>query len=704
VESSLPTVFHWLRDRAQRFPNRAAFTFLGDDGTETVTFGELETSAQAIAAHLRERLPARSRALLLYPPGLDFIRAFFGCFAADIIPVPAYPPDPGRLNRTLPRVLAIVNDSGANAALTTQLIAGLSEGLAEHTPSLKSLAWVSTDAIPADAAKAWQMPELRPHAIAFLQYTSGSTGTPRGVAVTHGNLLANTHLICHKFKMHSESTIVGWLPLYHDMGLVGHVNATLVAGGHSNLMSPFTFLQRPFKWLEAISSLKATVSGAPNFAYDLCVRKTTPEQRETLDLSAWEVAYNGAEPIRYETIERFIETFAPRGFRRTSFVPCYGLAEATLMATSVQCQTTGAVYIEVDPSALRDGKIKEVARGTGQVLVGSGTSSEEGKIVIADAEKLRRARPGQIGEIWIHSPYVTSGYWNRSEETEDSFRARLADTGEGPFLRTGDLGFLHQGELFVTGRSKDLIIVHGQNYYPQDIERLAEGIGRGVRPGCSAAFAVEGQDGEHLVIVFEVDPDKAGDLGALAEEISQQIAGTFALQPAAVVMIAPKSIPKTSSGKIQRRATKQGWLTGELEIVHEKKRADFVPRTKPVDLPPPPPNAPRPDPAKAAATARPSAGERPKIKNAHSVDEIQEFIIDKVAIALQRDRSKLDLDMSFADLGLQSVDEVEISAHLEDWLGTRLSPTLTWDYPSIRLLSRYLAGEPVKPASAPKEE
>jgi len=432
----------------------------------------------------------------------------------------------------------------------------------EQALDLQALRWLATDAIDSNLAEQWQQPVLDSTSLTLFQYTSGSTAAPRGAMLTHGNLLHNSALIQHYFEHTAESRGVIWLPHYHDMGLIGGILQPFYAGFPVTLMSPVAFLQRPLRWLQAISRAGGTTSGGPPFAYDLCVRKITPEQRATLNLSSWDVAFTGAEPVRYETLEHFAATFAPCGFRREAFYPCYGLAEATLIASG-GLKAALPIVFTAQSAALERGCVITSPRGEDgtQTLVGCGQSLGDQEIIIVHPETFTRCSPDEVGEIWIAGPSVTQGYWNRPEDTERIFRAYLADTEEGPFLRTGDLGFLKDGELFVTGRLKDLIIIAGHNHYPQDIELTVERSHPSVRPGCCAAFSVDIAGEERLVIVAEVERrhqpqrDQSSDAVAprftvgVARAIRRAVAESHELRVYAVLPLKPGSIPKTSSGR-----------------------------------------------------------------------------------------------------------------------------------------------------------
>ncbi|RKH03264.1 amino acid adenylation domain-containing protein [Corallococcus carmarthensis] len=571
------TLVELLRVRASTQGDRRGFTFLLDGETDEahLTYAELDQKARAIAAALQARGAQGQRALLLYPPGLDYIAGFFGCLYAGVIAVPIYPPDPMRLARTLPRLLAISQDAQATVALTTDFIYGMGEMLFEQAPELRELHWIATDTLDAEVAEGWKDPGVATDTRVFLQYTSGSTSSPKGVVLTHGNLLHNSKLIHECFGHSTQSQGVIWLPPYHDMGLIGGIIQPLFGGFPVTLFSPVDFLKRPMRWLEAISRYKATTSGGPNFAFDLCVRKSTPEERAKLDLSQWDLAFNGAEPIMPDTLRRFAEAFGPQGFRSEAIYPCYGLAEGTLIASGGDKREL-PVQRTVDGGALKDNRVvaKEAASPGAQTLVGSGRNLTDQRLVIAHPETGAPLPPGQVGEIRVAGPSIAQGYWGRDEQTRTTFQQPLAGTGDAtPYLRTGDLGFLADGELFVTGRLKDLIIIRGRNHYPQDIERTVESAHPAIRPGCTAAFSIEQDDEERLIVVTEVDRravERDGvDLDALAQGIRQAVAAGHDLQAQGVVLLGPGAIPKTSSGKIQRFATRAEYVADTLEALHK---------------------------------------------------------------------------------------------------------------------------------------
>ncbi|MEO0835257.1 MAG: fatty acyl-AMP ligase, partial [Cyanobacteria bacterium J06642_3] len=497
------TLIDRLQEQASTQPHKRAFTFLADGDIEidSLTYQQLIDQAQAIAYTLLDRNAQGQRALLLYQPGLDFITAFLGCLYAGVVAVPVYPP---RANRSLERLLAIVTDAEASFALTTNVIQDqIADKFATHNTNT-SFQFISTDAVELDLASSWQHPAISSDSLAFLQYTSGSTGKPKGVMVSHGNLIANSQTIQHYFGNQRDHILTSWLPPYHDMGLIGSIIQPAYVGSSMYLMAPVTFLQRPYRWLQAISNYRGQTNGGPNFAYDLCVDRITPEQKATLDLSCWELAFSGAEPVRAETINRFSEYFQDCGFRRQAFYPCYGMAESTLMITGNK-RGQEPVIASFDSQELAKNQAVATSEASEQTtLVSSGGNVSGQQLVIANPETRNQCQDGEIGEIWVKSPSVAQGYWNRPQLSLESFDAVLTNTQESGWFRTGDLGFLHNGELFVTGRLKDLIIIHGRNYYPQDIELTVDHAHEAIRAGNVAAFAVEVAGSEKLVVTPEI--------------------------------------------------------------------------------------------------------------------------------------------------------------------------------------------------------
>ncbi|MFO1518604.1 MAG: SDR family NAD(P)-dependent oxidoreductase [bacterium] len=690
ILSSFSTLVELLRTRADENPDKWIYRFLAEDEGEEMKWSasELDIRARRIASVLQRKLGPGDRALLLYPPGLDYIAAFFGCLYAGVVAVPAYPPDPNRLSRTLPRLQAMIQDSQAKVVLTTDMIRQMAEFMFEQAPDLAALPWVGTDGIEGGVEAEWKLPSLSPNSLAFLQYTSGSTGVPKGVMLSHGNLLHNLKLIQGAFGVTPQSMGVSWLPPYHDMGLIGGILEPLYAGAATILMSPLDFLKKPLRWLRAVSRYRGTTSGGPNFAYEMCARKITAEEKEGLDLSSWQLAFSGAEPVRAETLDRFADAFASCGFDRRAFYPCYGLAEGTLIVSG---------GVKDEPPLLRSLNKKELekhrareAREISQdsiLLVSSGRNLPDQKIAIVDPQTLKACPEEEVGEIWVKGPSVAQGYWNRPDLTREVFASFLAETKEGPFLRTGDLGFLKNGELFVTGRLKDLIIIRGNNHYPQDIEHTFEKSHPALRAGCGAAFSVEGQGEEKLVVVCECekpDPAKpAFDPQEVFQAIRQSIAQNHEIDPDAIVLLKPGRIPKTTSGKISRNACRRAFLDKSLEALHEWKRPVSVEKKE------------KSSPLQGASPA--------SSENIYPLEVIQDWISKKIGERLNLSPEQIDYDQAFTLYGLDSKDAVGFSGELEDWLGLKLVPTLLWQYPNLRSLSAYLFSAQKKGVKQPEK-
>ena len=673
-----------LRHRVRCQPEDTAFTFLVDGETEEVhiTYRELDRQARAIAAWLEQAGLMGERALLCYPAGLEFIAAFFGCLYAKVVAVPIYPP---RRNQLLTRIRTIAQCADAKAALTTESVFRRVRPLTEQTSELRHLQWLATCDVPEGIEQQWEKPDVDGDTLAFLQYTSGSTGEPKGVMLSHANLVHNSALIGHVFEHTRSGLGVFWLPSYHDMGLIGGILQPMYVGRPNVMMSPMSFLQKPFRWLSAISRYGGTTSGGPNFAYDLCVRRITPEQKETLDLSSWLIAFNGADPIHSETLDRFAEAFGPCGFRREAFYPCYGLAESTLIVSGGYAKQLPIVR-SFDAGALTGGKAVDCTEtdSSARLLIGCGESLPDGQIVIADSKTCTRLAQGEVGEIWASGPSIAQGYWQQPEATKATFEAFLSDTGQGPFLRTGDLGFLRDGELFVTGRIKDMIIVHGVNHYPHDIELTVEKCHERLRPGCGAAFAVEADASEKLVVVYEVERRTQGGFDEIFDSVRRAIWGEHELAPYSLVLIKANSVSKTSSGKIQRHACRAAYLDGSLDVVaqwHAEGVSEGHELDKPEALEPGQP------PRETLVPESPTGTEG-----------TVEVVLDEVRkVAKERART-LTLDSNIADTGLDSLERMEILASLEERYGARFPEEILPELETCRqvvwAVEKYLGMEP----------
>ncbi len=646
----MKTLVDLLCWRGEVAPGDRGFRFLvGDEEEgERRSFAELDKRARAIGAALAEEMDPGDRALLLFPPSLDYVEAFFGCLYAGVIAVPAYPPDPSRLARTVPRLQAIVDDAGARMALTTKGIARMAAGLATQAPRLLELAWVATDEIDDGMGSQWVPPGIDGETVAFLQYTSGSTGSPRGVVLDHETLLKNEELIQGAFQSSEDHVGVHWLPLYHDMGLIGAVIQPVYCGCESVLMSPLDFLKKPARWVKAISRFGGNISTAPNFAFDLAVRKTSPEVRDGLDLSTWRVACNGAEPVRAATMRRFAAYFEPAGFDPRAFMPAYGLAEVGLIVSATPAFEP---YVQAEVE--------------GEELVSSGRLLGDFEARIVDPEAMTVAGDGEVGELWLRGGSVARGYWEKPEKNEEVFGARLPGEGDEPWLRTGDLAALIDGELLIAGRLKDLIVIRGKNFYPQDIEAAVEGV-KGIRRGCVAAFSVD-RDEEGLVVVAEVDGDGAGRASEVLAAVHRRVVEAYQVVPADVVLIQARTIEKTSSGKIQRFASKRAYEAGTLTEIARTGGEVEVSQAE-------------------AAGMSPRRG------------EIEAWLVERVAEACGLPAERVGRRAPFASFGLDSVEAVGIVGELEEWLGESLAATALFEYPTIQALGAFLAGEEVEGA------
>jgi acyl transferase domain-containing protein/acyl-CoA synthetase (AMP-forming)/AMP-acid ligase II/acyl carrier protein len=666
-----------LSDRAKYLSEKQAYIFLQDGETESgsLNYGELDRQARAIAAKIQ--FWRGERALLMYPSGLEFITAFFGCLYAGVIAVPVYPP---RRNQNMSRLQAIMLDSQATLALTTTaLLSGIENSWSQDS-ELPLMHLLATDSISSELDLNWQQPIIISDDLAFLQYTSGSTGTPKGVMVSHANLLHNSNYIKQAFELTSESISVSWLPSFHDMGLIDGIIQPIYTGFLSILMAPSAFVQKPIRWLQVITYYRATHCGGPDFGYSHCISKVTPEQRQSIDLSSWSSAYSGAEPIRRETLEQFTQMFEMHGFDRRSFYPCYGMAETTLMVSGGVVKQE-PVYCDVRAELFAENRVVKTTAGSHNIkqLVGSGRSWLDVKIVIVDPELLTRCAPDQIGEIWVSGASVTQGYWNRPEETMKTFQAYLQGTGEGPFLRTGDLGFLDNEELFITGRLKDVIIIRGRNHYPQDIELTAEKSHPALRKNCSAAFTIKINEEERLIVLCEVERTHLRKLNfdEIVTAIKIAISTEHELDLHEIVLLKTGSISKTSSGKIQRHTCKAGFLAGNLNIVEQwqkqcQKSINLLPSL--------------------------SANSLDSQEHNHSktVGDIEVWLSHKIAEIQELPIKIIDFKQPLTVYGLNSVKAVSISTELSEWLGILVAPTIIYDYPSVQLLAEHL-GRPTSP-------
>ncbi len=661
-----------LRYRGKYQPNQLAYTFLADGEIETdfLTYGTLLKSAEAIAVELQSRILPGDRALLLYPSGLEFISAFFGCLLAGVVAIPVNLP---KKNQKMKRVASILENAQTKVILSTQ---SQIPALASHLES-ENVTYLATDTLNEEKNSQFQIIEISRDTLAFLQYTSGSTGDPKGVMVSHENILTNLEDQDLGAKHDKDSIIVTWLPAFHDMGLLYGILFPVYKGIPCYMMPPIAFLQRPIRWLQVISKYGGTHTAAPNFAYQRCVDKITEEQIKDLDLTKWQAAFNGAESVKIATLKRFAQKFTSCGFKFPNFCPAYGLAEATLKVTTVSKNQLIQVC-QVEKEALSQNRIVITDKlDNSQILVSCGQTEIDTDIAIVNPETQQRCQANEVGEIWVKGKTVAQGYWQRPEATQETFQVTIADTGESPYLRTGDLGFLYQGQLYITGRLKDVIIIRGGNYYPQDIEQSVIESHPDLLADCSAAFTVEVEGKEELVIVQEVARTAIRRLNEVEviEKICQAVFEDFELSVYAIALIKPASIPKTSSGKIQRRLCRQQFLNNQLKLVDnwinptvEKNITDSQDQEKILE----------------SSTVS---------SDNITATEIQSWLVTYFCKKMKKKPQDFSIKTPLGNYGLDSVMGIELIEELEKWLNIEIEPTIYYDYPSIKALAEGLAEE-----------
>ena len=662
-----PTIAALIGARAQSRGSATIYRSLadGEDETRSITFAELELQARAVAACLQESASFGDRALILAEEPIEFIRAFMGCQLAGVIAVPVSPPFPSQRGRRVETLRAIAANCGAGAVLSGWGPA-FEDRVQGVAPELADLRWIAVDEVPDEQAADYRQQPVGPDDVAFLQFTSGSTSLPKGVVVTNDMVMHNEAYIERGLAWTADDTIVNWLPLFHDMGLIGSVLPTLYTGGQAVFMSPSAFARRPLNWLRAIARYRATIGVAPDSAYRLCIDKIAPHERAELDLRSWRLAGNGAEPVSSATLDAFTEAFAPCGFKPANWFATYGLAECTLMATG-PLPGSGSSRLGVEAVALLEGRVVE---GDDRLLVGCGTPTMHRRIEIVDPVTCRPQHDGAVGEIWIGGPDVARHYWERPEESERTFGATLAGSGDGPFMRSGDLGFVHEGELFVAGRLKDVIIVGGRNHYPQDVEATVTSIdGPLVKGGC-VTFSVQRDERECVVVVAETPPARAR-LGVDLEDVAREIRSVVASEhgiAVEVVLVDRKSVPKTSSGKLQRAACRASFERSELS------------RAESYDL-------------EGNVVTLPSADERRRA--------LRRVLVERIESVLSVPSGELDTSLSFQDSGMDSLRAAELRERLEEALGERLSPTMFFAHPTTDLLVEQLLDQMVPPEPQP---
>jgi len=567
------TIIDYLHHHASTKPNDIAFRFLNDAGQVPLelTFEELWFEALSVATFLQSKAKAGDRVMLFYPPGIDYVIAFYGCLLAGVIAVPLYPP---RKNKKSDRIVKVAQSCQSVIALTTRSeVSTIRSCWAQQNDLALPLEFFTTDNSVSPLGDLGDVIKVSLTSPAFLQYTSGSTGAPKGVIITHENIVANVKHLSQTSTGNKDDVFVNWLPLFHDLGLVTAILWPVFLGAPSMLMAPATFIRDPLSWLKAISLYKGTMCGAPNFAYDLCVNKISDEHLSDLDLSSWRVAYNAAEPIKAKTLEDFYTKFSSVGFKSNSFYPCYGMAEATVCVTGGQAEALPKVlYVNKQKFAEHTLEIIEEENELSTSLVGCGVAGEPHYIKIVDPKSREEVVDGQTGEIWFSGPSVSPGYWQLDEATAETFDQTIVNSSDDKrYLRTGDFGVKWQNEFYVTGRIKDLIIIHGENYYPQDIEESVADAHVATRQGYSAAFSVTENDNEQLTVVTELSRSHFRDVDtkAVISAIRKQVLDEHEVKISRVVLLKPYSIPVTSSGKIQRKQTKAMLLNDEFVAIDD---------------------------------------------------------------------------------------------------------------------------------------
>ncbi|MCP3921472.1 MAG: fatty acyl-AMP ligase [Desulfobacterales bacterium] len=575
------TIVDFLKDRATRNADDLAFRFMGNgeiDGPMTEwTFAELFHQSAGVAEDLVEQGLSGSSVLLVFPPGLDFVKAFYGCLLAGARAVPVPLPNPKSKN-PFGRIFKTAAVSGGTTVLTTQQLADMVPEGSDMPVTLRAV----TDRVVTD----WNGPKAEMDEVAYLQFTSGSTGHPKGVAVTHAHAIANLRVMGQMLRIKPSKPGIVWAPHYHDLCLVGHVLGPVHFGFESTLMSPLEFLMKPVRWLRAMSHYKIANTACPNFGYEYAARRIKPEDCEGLDLSHWEVAGNGGEPVLPQTMEVFNKKFGPFGFRPQAFMPTYGMAESVLFVAGLKSETKPPKLLTLSSTDLETHKISLLDENDpdGRIVVSCGSPGSDHKIIAVDPETFTQCNPNQVGELWLKGPSVPGVYWGMPEQSEATFGGRLSDTEEGPFLRTGDLGFVADGEIYVTGRLKDLIIIAGRNHYPSDIELSVQRSGAPVRLGSCVAISERINGAEELIIVAEVDDRKlpADAKNGASESLDEFWASAVktvqgavtkghSLSVRSVVFVEPRSLEKTSSGKPRRSYYQSLYLKGDLAMLHETK-------------------------------------------------------------------------------------------------------------------------------------
>lgn len=662
VPSTPQAITDIVEQHAQQHPDKIAFRFLNDGETESgsLSYSQLFANAKTIAKHLKQHCGHGDRVLLLLPSGQAFIESFWACLFAGLVAVPAYPP---RKNHNLERLNALVKDCQPRAIICDENLA--KNELRELLPQISaSASWliheeISRDAAPTLLGKTSATSTVSSEDLAFLQYTSGSTGNPKGVIISHGNILANVRMMEAAFHMDSSSVCVSWVPIFHDLGLIGCMLLPIYLGSTVVLMPPATFLQKPIRWLRAIGKYQGKVTAAPNFAYELLANSISATQRATLDLSSVELFACGAEPIRAETVSKFMRTFAECGLNPNSFYPAYGMAETTVFSCGGAWDKPPR-QLPLDAQALEENIARSGTTGRLQTLVANGHAWGDEQVIICDPVTCEELLPGAVGEIWISGSHIAKGYWNKPQLTADTFNNFVANSHKGPFLRTGDLGCFIDGELYITGRAKDLIVIRGKNHYPQDIEHTVAASSELLQDDSCAAFSIPSDQGEVLVVLQEVKRSarKSIDCDAITQRIRENVAKHHDVQLHSIVLLNPHRLMKTSSGKIQRSACKQAYLSEQLSGVLYQWRNDASGVQLMASLP-------LPDN---------SNKDLPSCRL-----WLQTWIANRAQLQLEA----VDLGQAITSYGLDSMDSFALLGDLSEWLEIHIDPETIWGVATV---------------------
>lgn len=674
MEGMEQTLIDVLERHAAERGSRVAYRFIGTQAEEleAVSFAELASVAREMAAFWLRHFPRGSRIAISCAPSLAFIKTYVSCLYAGMVAVPTYPPS---RPSDWERLDAILADCDCRAIATDETLISYFlnhfEGSAIKVLNIASCREASVGVLPRPVGDD----------VAFLQYTSGSTGLPKGVVVSHGNLMANERAIQRSFGHDDQADLLGWLPMYHDMGLIGIALQPLYLGTTSTMMSPQTFLRSPLIWLRAISKYKAHTSGGPNFAFELCLKAAEKDDLSDIDLSSWRVAFNGAEPIDAQTLEQFLERFAACGLRADAIYPCYGLAESTLYVSGHRRGQRFQV-LGVEKEALKANQLTPSTAGEGLTRLVGTVNLCGHDITIVDPETRAVLDEGGVGEIWLRNPSVAQGYWNKPEASSEGFHA-VTSCGQGPFLRTGDLGGWCDGHLYITGRLKDMIILNGRNYYATDIERCVQQNDEHLRVGYGAAFSVQEQGRESLVLVqgVKASPSTVAEAADICNRAKKAILGDIGVPVSRIVLINSKEFPRTSSGKVRRNACRQMLQDGEFAILHEWSIHDRIKAMK----------------SEAAVVSVEAAGDAVDAKPASTFArieprfvEIESLLKSWVSEGLELSVADIPSDATFAEFGIDSVRIVDLAVRLEDEYGIKVDAKTVWEKPTIGAFADYL--------------